>query len=154
MDVNRTVRSNLSIPFSRLRCSPFHSPSCLLPSLPSIPINPCPSPVYADEEYEPLLEIDIGLLADDVRVTPSDSLDLGQGVHDLPSSIDVGVEETKDVLELHVGLGDDERPMEKETREKVQKKEEEGKGIGRELELGREEKGKRGVGCGVEGGWV
>jgi hypothetical protein len=60
-------------------------------------------------EDSPLIEVNIGLLADNVGVTTSNTLDLGQGVHDLPLSINVGVEETEDVLELHVGFGDDER---------------------------------------------
>jgi len=56
-----------------------------------------------------LVEVDVGLLADHVRVPAPDSLDLGQGVHDLVLAVNVGVEQTQDVLELHVGLGDDER---------------------------------------------
>ena len=67
----------------------------------------------------PLLEVDVGLLADDVCVSSSDSLDLGQGVHDLPSSINVGVEESENVLELHVGLGNDERPTEAQSKQVI-----------------------------------
>lgn len=44
-------------------------------------------------------EVDIGLLADQVRVSATDTLDLGQGVHDLLLSIDVCVQQTDDVLE-------------------------------------------------------
>jgi hypothetical protein len=39
----------------------------------------------------PLVEIDIGLLANYVRVATSYTLDLGQGIHDLALSIDIGV---------------------------------------------------------------
>lgn len=48
----------------------------------------------------PLVEVDIGLLADQVGVTATDTLDLGQRVHDLLLSINVGVEETQDELEV------------------------------------------------------
>jgi len=46
----------------------------------------------------PLVQIDVGLLADDVGVSPTDALDLSQGVHDLALSIDVGVQQTENVL--------------------------------------------------------
>ncbi len=48
----------------------------------------------------PLVEVNISLLADNVGVTTTNTLDLGQGVHDLALSIDVGVEETQDVLQV------------------------------------------------------
>src|SRR5690242_16514540 len=44
-------------------------------------------------------QINIGLLADQVGVAAADTLDLGQGVHDLLLSIDVRVQQTDDVLE-------------------------------------------------------
>ena len=47
----------------------------------------------------PLVEVDIGLLADQVGVAATDTLDLGQGVHDLLLAIDVRVQQTDDVLE-------------------------------------------------------
>lgn len=50
----------------------------------------------------PLVEIDIGLLADDVRVTTSHSLNPRQSEHDLVLSIDVGVQQTENVLELNI----------------------------------------------------
>lgn len=65
------------------------------------------------EGYKPLVEIDIGLLADQVGVTASDALDLGQSVHDLLLSLDVGVEETQDELEVRL-LSRDERCMSRE----------------------------------------
>ena len=46
-----------------------------------------------------LAEINIGLLADQVGVSATDTLYLGQGVHDLLLSIDVRVQQTDDVLE-------------------------------------------------------
>ena len=50
----------------------------------------------------PLVQVDIGFLADQVGVSATDALDFSQGVHDLLLSIDVRVEETED--ELEVGL--------------------------------------------------
>lgn len=50
----------------------------------------------------PFVQVYIGLFADQVGVTASDTLDLGEGVHDLLLAIDVGVEQTKN--ELEVGL--------------------------------------------------
>ena len=46
----------------------------------------------------PLVQIDVGLLADDVGVSSTDTLDLSQGVHDLALSIDIGVQQTENVL--------------------------------------------------------
>ena len=37
----------------------------------------------------PLVEVDVGLLADQVGVAAADTLDLGQGVHDLLFAIDL-----------------------------------------------------------------
>ena len=56
----------------------------------------------------PLVEIYIGFLTHEVGVTAPDTLNFGQGVHDLLFSIDVGVEETKDELEIRL-LSRDER---------------------------------------------
>jgi hypothetical protein len=50
--------------------------------------------------YVPLVQVDISLLADKVGVAPSDTLDLGQGVHDLLLSIDIGIQKTQDKLEI------------------------------------------------------
>jgi hypothetical protein len=44
--------------------------------------------------HEPLVQIYIGLLADQVGVATTNTLDSGQGIHDLLFSIDVGIEET------------------------------------------------------------
>jgi hypothetical protein len=46
----------------------------------------------------PLVQVNIGLLADQVGVTTTDTLDLGQGVHDLLLAIDVGVQKTQDLF--------------------------------------------------------
>lgn len=40
-------------------------------------------------EVVPLVEVDVGLLADQVAVAATDTLDLGQGVHDLLLAIDL-----------------------------------------------------------------
>jgi hypothetical protein len=48
-------------------------------------------------------KVDIGLLADQVGVSATDTLDLGQGVHDLLLAIDVRVQQTDDVLEAVAG---------------------------------------------------
>ena len=55
----------------------------------------------------PLVEIHIGFLAYQVRVATADTLDFGQGVHDLLFAIDVGVEETEDELEIRLFTGDE-----------------------------------------------
>jgi hypothetical protein len=55
----------------------------------------------------PLVQVNIGLLADQVGVTTTDTLYLGEGVHDLLLSIDVGVEETQDELEVRLFAGDE-----------------------------------------------
>jgi hypothetical protein len=73
----------------------------------------------------PLVEIDIGLLADQVGVsatyTPTqllrrghgaelkagNVLDLGEGVHDLLLAINIGVEETQNELEVRLLSGDE-----------------------------------------------
>lgn len=55
-----------------------------------------PGEIWCDQ---PLVQVDIGFLADQVGVATADTLDAGQGVHDLLLAIDVGVEKTKDVLD-------------------------------------------------------
>jgi hypothetical protein len=59
--------------------------------------------LFGGEVTSTLLEVDIGLLADQVGVSATDTLDLGHGVHDLLLSIDVRVQQTDDVLEAAVG---------------------------------------------------
>ena len=54
------------------------------------------------EGNKPLVEIDIGLLADQVGVSATDTLDLGQGEHDLLLSVDIGVEETDNELKVRL----------------------------------------------------
>jgi hypothetical protein len=53
----------------------------------------------------PLGEVDIGLLADEVGVTATDTLDLGQRVHDLLLAVNIGVEQTQDELEVRLLAG-------------------------------------------------
>ena len=62
-------------------------------SPPILPLNP-------DKLGAPLVEVNVGLLADDVGVAATNTLDLSQGVHDLALSINVGVEETQDMLRV------------------------------------------------------
>lgn len=52
-----------------------------------------------NEGHIPLVEIDISLLADQVGVATADTLDLGQGVHDLLLTLNIGVKETQNELE-------------------------------------------------------
>ena len=54
----------------------------------------------------PLVEINISLLADQVGVATADTLDLGQGVHDLLLSLNIGVEQTQNELEGRLLSGD------------------------------------------------
>ncbi len=58
-------------------------------------------------EALPLVEIDVGFLADQVGVAAADAFDLGQGVHDLLLAVDVGVEEAEDELEVRLFAGDE-----------------------------------------------
>lgn len=56
--------------------------------------------------YIPLVQVHIGLLANKVGVAAPNTLDLGQGVHDLLLSINVGIEETQDELEVRLFAAD------------------------------------------------
>jgi hypothetical protein len=47
-----------------------------------------------EETVLPFVEIDIGFLADQVRVSSSDALDLSQGIHDFLLALNIGVEQT------------------------------------------------------------
>ena len=47
----------------------------------------------------PFVQVNVGLLADQIGVSPTYTLDLGQGVHDLLLAIDVGIEETENELD-------------------------------------------------------
>jgi hypothetical protein len=55
--------------------------------------------LFGGEVTSTLGQIDIGLFADQVGVSATDTLDLGQGVHDLLLAIDVCVQQTDDELE-------------------------------------------------------
>jgi hypothetical protein len=50
----------------------------------------------------PFVKINIRLLTDQVGVPATDALDLGEGVHDLLFTINVGVEETENELEVRL----------------------------------------------------
>jgi hypothetical protein len=58
--------------------------------------------LFGGEFTGTLVQIDIGLLADQVRVSATDTLDLGQGVHDLLLAVDIGVQKTQDELEVRL----------------------------------------------------
>ena len=58
-------------------------------------------------EALPLIEIHIGFFADEVGISASDTLYLGESVHDFLLAVDVGVEETKDELEVRLLSGDE-----------------------------------------------
>ena len=47
----------------------------------------------------PLIQVNIGLLADKIRVATADTLDSGQSVHDFLFAVDIGIKETKDELD-------------------------------------------------------
>jgi hypothetical protein len=64
--------------------------------------------LFGGELTSALVQIDIGLLADQVRVSATDTLDLGQGVHNLLLSVNIGVEKTENELEVRL-LSRDER---------------------------------------------
>lgn len=49
-----------------------------------------------------LVQVDIGLLADEVGVAATDTLDLGEGVDNLLLAVNVGVEQTQDELEVRL----------------------------------------------------
>lgn len=49
-----------------------------------------------------LVQVDIGLLADQVGVSATDTLDLGQSVDNLLLAVNVGVEQTQDELEVRL----------------------------------------------------
>jgi len=61
--------------------------------------------VLLDSEDVPLGEVNIGLLANQVGVTATNTLDLGQGDHDLLLAVNIGVEQTQDVLEVRLLVG-------------------------------------------------
>jgi len=62
--------------------------------------------LFVGELAGPLVEVDVGLLDDEVGVAPADSLHRRQGVHDLGLAVNVGVHDTQNMLKLG---GDDER---------------------------------------------
>lgn len=58
--------------------------------------------LFGGELTGTLGKVDIGLLEDKVGVATTDTLDLGQGKHGLLLSVDIGVEETQDELEVRL----------------------------------------------------
>lgn len=55
--------------------------------------------IMSGDRYAPLVEVNIGLFACNVGVATTDTLDLGQGVHDFALAVNIGVEQTQDVLD-------------------------------------------------------
>ena len=68
-----------------------------------------PAPYFPSDKREnpnvPLGEVNVGLLADQVGVTTTNTLNLGQGDHDLLLAVNIGVEQTQDVLEVCLLVG-------------------------------------------------
>lgn len=64
-----------------------------------------PPPKKRENPNVPLGEVNVGLLADQVGVTTTNTLDLGQGDHDLLLAVNIGVEQTQDVLEVCLLVG-------------------------------------------------
>jgi hypothetical protein len=56
----------------------------------------------------PLVHVNVGLLAANIGVTATDTLDGCQRVHNLVLAVNVGVEHTQNVLEMLL-IGNDER---------------------------------------------
>lgn len=54
--------------------------------------------------FIPLIQVDIGFLANKVGVAATDTLDSGQGVHDFLLAIDVGVQQPQDELDCRQAL--------------------------------------------------
>lgn len=93
--------------------SPIHRHVLLfIPSTPVLHLTSDPPPEeYSKNNHKnitsdvPLGEVNIGLLADQVGVTATNTLDLGQGDHDLLLAVNIGVEQTQDVLEVRLLVG-------------------------------------------------
>jgi len=54
-----------------------------------------------------LVHVNVGLLADDVGETATDTLNRSHGVHNLLLAINVGTEDTQNVLEIATILNDE-----------------------------------------------
>ena len=50
---------------------------------------------YSGQLAGALVQVDLGLLADDVRKAATDTLDRGQGEHHLDATVNVGVKHTE-----------------------------------------------------------
>lgn len=64
-------------------------------------------------DHSPLLQVDLGLLEDDVGEATANTKDLGDGVHDVGGTINVRIQDTKDVVEL---LGNDRERHDEKSR--------------------------------------
>lgn len=54
-----------------------------------------------------LAQVNIGLLADKVGVTTTNTLDSGHGVHYLLLAVNIGVEKTENILKIRLRVGDE-----------------------------------------------
>ena len=61
-------------------------------------LSRCEWTLTTDERNAPLVQVDVRLFADNVGVPPANALDLRQRVHDLALAVDIGVEQTQNVL--------------------------------------------------------
>ena len=55
-----------------------------------------------ERNHVPFIEIYIGFLADQIRISASNSFNFCQSVHDLLLAVDIGVEKTEDELEVRL----------------------------------------------------
>ena len=50
----------------------------------------------------PFIQINIGFFANQIRITSSNTLDLGKSIHNFLLAIDIGIEETKNELKIRL----------------------------------------------------
>lgn len=95
-ELTGAVKTKLVLVVLEFRCSPLvsHSQMCLQTT----------DRKGTGHVLVPLVQIDIGLLADQVRVSATDTLDLGQGIHNLLLSVNIGVEETENLYAFLLAL--------------------------------------------------
>lgn len=54
------------------------------------------------KKHKPFVHVNVGFLTNDVGETATDTFDGGKGEHDLLLAIDIGVQNTKNVLKILV----------------------------------------------------
>lgn len=60
---------------------------------------------FESNYHAPLVQIDIGLLAHQIRIAAPNTLDARQRIHDLLLAVDIGVQKTQDELEVRLLAG-------------------------------------------------